>query len=384
LRLIKRLFRNRIEEEGDLNSDVLPMFKELLPQQLGITQRVPELSALVNDLENALDPDWIEQIKRRALEEHLIEHAEFDWLFFELKRYFILHVLLKDVSIFNEEMENIWHEMLIHTREYKTFCKKFVGHFIHHHPNPDGFIQWTSEDKHKRALYDLIYSLLFQISPQNSEILTPFFQYKLQGDLLSTFDQSSREVLKKYFNPSTNSTVKAVQIRIIHMIQEKYRGINQLKKNEQGEKLRNAINQYQVEKQAPTHTLSLNRSKNEYDPAFGFLYVSTINHNLYLATEENQVQVHNHVSDMDATYDGNAIELGQDEATLSNNVNIASQLDFGLSEVSIDQEDSGFDWGSLMGIFTIFSNDDVSTNQEDSSFDWNSLIEFFSIFSNDE
>ncbi len=40
----------------------------------------------------------------------------------------------KMVAMLSEIVDVLWHEFLLFTREYETFCKKGLGHFLHHTP----------------------------------------------------------------------------------------------------------------------------------------------------------------------------------------------------------------------------------------------------------
>ncbi|MBL8449699.1 MAG: hypothetical protein JNM32_07230 [Dechloromonas sp.] len=38
------------------------------------------------------------------------------------------------VSMPSQAVDDLWHEFILYTREYETFCRKAFGHFLHHTP----------------------------------------------------------------------------------------------------------------------------------------------------------------------------------------------------------------------------------------------------------
>lgn len=41
-----------------------------------------------------------------------------------------------DVSPPSELVDKVWHEFILHTREYMDFCERHFGEYIHHRPYP--------------------------------------------------------------------------------------------------------------------------------------------------------------------------------------------------------------------------------------------------------
>ena len=54
----------------------------------------------------------------------------------ELKKYFYLSSLSSDILIMPSiVLDDLWHEFILYTKEYNSFCNKAFGSFLHHSPN---------------------------------------------------------------------------------------------------------------------------------------------------------------------------------------------------------------------------------------------------------
>ena len=56
----------------------------------------------------------------------------------ELKRYLAMSVVNNEVKpmMFSSEVDNLWHDFVLFTKEYQEFCTNYAGEFIHHKPFP--------------------------------------------------------------------------------------------------------------------------------------------------------------------------------------------------------------------------------------------------------
>lgn len=69
--------------------------------------------------------------KDGAVELHLIDQA-----IKEFKRYMALVALgYRELAMISQEVDEVWHNFILFTREYGYFCKRIFGEFIHHTPN---------------------------------------------------------------------------------------------------------------------------------------------------------------------------------------------------------------------------------------------------------
>ncbi|MBM7649459.1 hypothetical protein JOC78_002412 [Bacillus ectoiniformans] len=165
------------------------------PRDLGY--RHPEVLPLVKKLKRSLRPEFISKVKARVLANHphWTDH-DFDWRLFELKRYFILNKILNSVPMFSEEVDEIWHEMLMFTKDYEAFSKEFYGSFLHHNPTME-----VVPIPHDRAFFDWMYLQLFEPTPNSRILWGRFLQHPLETSLLDDFRVESEDILlEKYFH----------------------------------------------------------------------------------------------------------------------------------------------------------------------------------------
>jgi hypothetical protein len=168
-----------------------------IPDNLGIQLEgvLPTAQALDHSLSNS----YIERVKDRVLQENpKWSDFEFEWTLFELKRYFVMNSLLKSVPMFSTRVDDIWHEMLMFTREYETFSKKFYHELLHHTPNND-----PTPIPFERAFFDWVYLSLFESTPNSRAIWGDFLKNPLKREILDDFRQLSEdELLNRYFRTS--------------------------------------------------------------------------------------------------------------------------------------------------------------------------------------
>lgn len=57
----------------------------------------------------------------------------------EYRRFLQLHQKNPTTSLVpSETVDEMWHEHILHTRQYQTYCQDNFGHFFHHNPNDGG------------------------------------------------------------------------------------------------------------------------------------------------------------------------------------------------------------------------------------------------------
>lgn len=60
--------------------------------------------------------------------------------FEELKKFLIVCGMMTDPCSPSGELDEIWHHFILHTRDYKEYCEKYIGRFLHHSPTDAPFI----------------------------------------------------------------------------------------------------------------------------------------------------------------------------------------------------------------------------------------------------
>src|SRR4051812_3299614 len=165
-----------------------------IPDNLGI--QLEGALPIAQALDHSLSSSYLEQVKDRVIKEHpKWTDYELEWTFFELKRYFVMNRLLKSVPMFSKRVDDIWHEMLMFTREYETFSKKFYHELLHHTPNND-----PTPIPFERAFFDWVYLSLFESTPNSRAVWGGFLQHPIKREILDDFRQLSEEdLLTKYF-----------------------------------------------------------------------------------------------------------------------------------------------------------------------------------------
>ncbi|TDF93269.1 hypothetical protein [Paenibacillus piri] len=174
----------------------IPYANTPLPAMLGIQPHLP-LQAAVARLEQSLPESFLQRLKERVLGRYpQMSDAEYEWKLLELKRYFLMTAILKDVPMFSQQVDDLWHEMLMFTREYSQFGEAFVGAPIHHAPHTEG-----QPDPGGRAWFDWTYAQLFVHTPYSGRIWRPFFRHPLDPALLDELKlNSEEELLAAMFN----------------------------------------------------------------------------------------------------------------------------------------------------------------------------------------
>ncbi|MFC7372301.1 hypothetical protein ACFQPF_11505 [Fictibacillus iocasae] len=171
-----------------------------IPDHLGIHYSSP-LKHSVKALKMALTEDYQSNIKTRYLAEHpKTDEAVYNHYFFEMQRFLLLCSVVKNVPMFSEKTDELWHEMIMFTKDYETFCHQFCGQLIHHTPNSK-----KKADPSGRAWFDLLYTELFKHTEYSNYVWGRFFQSPLSKETINDFHNLSHsELSKKYFRKNAN------------------------------------------------------------------------------------------------------------------------------------------------------------------------------------
>lgn len=181
------------------------------PECLGVPAGHPARPA-AERLEAALTTDFEARVKDRVLRHAPnLRDIEWQWRWFELKRYFLMCGVLRGVPMYSDRVDEVWHEMLMFTREYEEFCKKFCGQLIHHAPHaPD-----SKPNPGERALFDWVYGELFLPASGSAGLWGAFYRTPMpRGLMLELETHGAEELRNARFNarsagvfPDLNATV---------------------------------------------------------------------------------------------------------------------------------------------------------------------------------
>ncbi|MCX7688724.1 MAG: hypothetical protein N2045_12205 [Fimbriimonadales bacterium] len=194
-----------------------------LPPYLGV-HPVEPFRQLAERVEKAFTPEYYQQLKTRVLKRHLrFSEAQFEWALFELKRYFMMNLVLRSVPMFSETCDEIWHEMLMFTREYQAFCERIAGMMIHHTP----YAERTPMPSEK-AWFDWVYTHLFTLTPHSARLWRGFFRTRLPKEQVEFFlHASDLEIRQRFFNDALAvrdpEVAAAIQILIDQLRDEVHR-----------------------------------------------------------------------------------------------------------------------------------------------------------------
>jgi hypothetical protein len=156
-----------------------------------------DLEKMLSHLEAALDETYVEQVKERVIRKYRITVTEWENRWFEWKRYLLMTAVLPYVSMYSDEVDEVWHEMLMYTREYEQFSRKWLSKMLHHIPHKPG----TKGSPQPRAWFDVVYVMLFRPTRYSDMAWRPFLYHRLPKQWVNDFRTlPEQELVKKYFN----------------------------------------------------------------------------------------------------------------------------------------------------------------------------------------
>lgn len=215
---------------------------------------VHRLSGLVRHLESN-SPIYMEQVRTRVEAEHKLAKNEWDWRYYELKRFFILCSILKKAPMFSQRVDDVWHEMLMFTREYQWFSRSYLERDLHHEPNISG-----TNNPDLRGFFDWVYSVLFPVHKESKMLYRGFYRHPVNPDVIQEFQELSAEELRhKYF--SSHAVAQDVILDVIQTMQRQAKEIQQFTKEEMKER-KNQVKQ--LDDHNERIVLFLYYSNNEY------------------------------------------------------------------------------------------------------------------------
>lgn len=81
---------------------------------------------------SSYNPSWLRE--KLQMEEFPMEC--YDEAFTELKKYVSLNrIYNKPLAMTSKIVDEVWHQLILFTREYHEFSERFIGHYFHHAPN---------------------------------------------------------------------------------------------------------------------------------------------------------------------------------------------------------------------------------------------------------
>ena len=174
-------------------------FKFGLPPKTLEIKQIKGLKKLNDTLEQSLNKSFMENVEVRVRKNNRLKDNEYEWRLLDLKRYFIMTSLLKESPMFSEKVDELWHEMLMFTREYDNFSTNYLGTKLHHSPNVK-----IDPDPDLRGFFDWVYAELFFIRSENNRLYKGFFRNPVSPNVMDDFKNlSENELIDIYFKRDT-------------------------------------------------------------------------------------------------------------------------------------------------------------------------------------
>jgi hypothetical protein len=178
----------------------------IIPHDLGIKQNTPYTNALksfVEKMDESMSDSYKKQIKERVLKHTKWSEKEYDVYWYGMKQFFLLSAVMKSVPMYSEKVDDIWHEMLMFTRDYEAFCQTFAGEMIHHTPTTS-----TVENPiQQRAKFDWLYSQFFEVNETTEYMYGTFFLHTLEKDYIKELEKSTVSQLQTMFFKEKEETI---------------------------------------------------------------------------------------------------------------------------------------------------------------------------------
>lgn len=116
-----------------------------------------------------------ERLNKNSIPAHLVSQAAI-----EFKKYIALFGLgYETIGMISEEVDEVWHNFILFTKEYAKFCQECFGKFVHHAPN-------TSQ--HPQLSIDSVMNFVNAYTKVFGELpaiwRTPEFEHMLKNDFM--------------------------------------------------------------------------------------------------------------------------------------------------------------------------------------------------------
>lgn len=187
-----------------------------------------EMKKLVEHIEQSIPEYYASQVRERVIREYQISQDDFENRWFEWKRYLVMVSILPYVPMYSRDVDVIWHEMLMFTKDYEQFSKKLVGNTLHHQPHGAGELKFVPDD---RAWFDLIFSLLFEPTKYTNYTWGKFLKHPVSVPVIHDFRTLPTEkIQERYFNTHSASlfpVIENIQKLLITQVKQKLKKLDQ-------------------------------------------------------------------------------------------------------------------------------------------------------------
>ncbi|MEW4369973.1 hypothetical protein [Paenibacillus kandeliae] len=179
--IVINLSKRKSQQQGRRAAQDERFFRKHAPPPSHLVPPGHPCEPLAHKLLQSLPDHYEQQLRQRILTEHPeLSRDEYEWRWFEMKRYLLLCALFREMPMFSDRVDEVWHEMLMFTRDYQQFCERFYGYMLHHSPH-GGKVSLPDQ----RALFDWAYAELFPIERANSYVWGSFFRFPLSKSMIN-------------------------------------------------------------------------------------------------------------------------------------------------------------------------------------------------------
>ncbi|SHF30693.1 hypothetical protein SAMN05444392_11462 [Seinonella peptonophila] len=215
--ILVNAFYRRAKQQGEERSYVVP--------KLGFQEGTEEpLLPLFEHLEASIDSTYLEQLRDRVMKEHRITQIDWENRWFEWQRFLVMVALLDNVPMYSREVDEIWHEMLMFTREYEQFSQNYLKTTLHHAPN---IMTGEAFNRHERATFDWFYVTLFKPTVYSHRSWGKFLQHPLDPEEIKRLKEQSLEPILHHRVADQVPVVKKAQTWLAAHIKEQILQIEQ-------------------------------------------------------------------------------------------------------------------------------------------------------------
>lgn len=79
-----------------------------------------------------------QRVLQRYLQEHDVSYPDAEAIFHELLKFFCAARERRgQMSVPSGTIDDMWHSFLVRTKDYREFCKEYIGVFLDHLPNDE-------------------------------------------------------------------------------------------------------------------------------------------------------------------------------------------------------------------------------------------------------
>lgn len=108
----------------------------------------------------------------------------------------------KEIPMFSESVDEVWHQFILDTRSYQKFCEEHIGYFLHHVPNGSNSSYNIQEERKKLKMLWMLACRHADIDPLKGQVPDLFaadmvLNVKNTIDVRGLVDSIRREVEQK-------------------------------------------------------------------------------------------------------------------------------------------------------------------------------------------